>query len=132
METYGGGGIAPQFLVSALDGSEWLASRFGRFIPGEKNPWYPFDRRLDGLQSRSGRCEEEKNLVSLPGIELRPSSPARRYTDWAVVTRGDDNYFGHSVVQKNGDEIFLTLPGGPEKRWWKTVPGAPVFEDTWY
>jgi hypothetical protein len=34
-----------------------------------------FDRMLVGLQSRSGRCREEKNLLSLPGIELRPSSP---------------------------------------------------------
>jgi hypothetical protein len=35
---------------------------------------YLFDRMLDGLQSRSGRCGEEKNLLSLPEIELWPSS----------------------------------------------------------
>jgi hypothetical protein len=27
-----------------------------------KGPWYPLDRRLGGLQSRSGRCGEENNL----------------------------------------------------------------------
>jgi hypothetical protein len=35
MKTYGGsGGIAQPFLTSALDGSEWLALRLGRFTPG--------------------------------------------------------------------------------------------------
>jgi hypothetical protein len=36
-----------------------------------------FERNLDGLQSRSGHYGEEKNLLSLPGIELRASSPYR-------------------------------------------------------
>jgi hypothetical protein len=31
----GSGGIAPPFWASELDGGEWLASRPGRFIPGE-------------------------------------------------------------------------------------------------
>jgi hypothetical protein len=34
-----------------------------------KSPWYPLDRRLDGLQSRSGRGGEEKNSQPPPGIE---------------------------------------------------------------
>jgi hypothetical protein len=34
MKTYGGVDH-PSFLTSALDGGEWLASRPGRFIPGE-------------------------------------------------------------------------------------------------
>jgi hypothetical protein len=38
-------------------------------------PRYPMDRRLGGSQSRSRRNGEEKNLLPLPGIELRPSSP---------------------------------------------------------
>jgi len=29
--------------------------------PQGKSPWYPFDRRLGGHQSRSGRGGEEKN-----------------------------------------------------------------------
>jgi hypothetical protein len=43
------------FLTSTLDGDEWSASRFGRFNPHGKSPWYPLDRRLGGTQSRSGR-----------------------------------------------------------------------------
>jgi hypothetical protein len=34
----GGGGKAPSFLTSALDGSEWSASCPGRFTPGERAP----------------------------------------------------------------------------------------------
>jgi hypothetical protein len=37
---------------------------------------YPFYRRLDGPRNRSGRCGGEKNLLSLPRIEPRPSSPS--------------------------------------------------------
>jgi hypothetical protein len=40
-------------------------------IPLRKSPRYPFHGRLGGPQSRSGRCEVEKNLLPLPGIELR-------------------------------------------------------------
>jgi hypothetical protein len=49
--------------------------------PRGKSPLYPLDRRLGGPQSRSGRCEDEKNLAVL-GIEPWPSS----YTDWATPT----------------------------------------------
>jgi hypothetical protein len=38
------------------------------------DPEYPLARRLDGAQSRSGCCGEEKNLV-LAGIGTRPSNP---------------------------------------------------------
>jgi hypothetical protein len=34
----GGGDLVPPFLTSALDGSEWLISSPGRFIPNEKTP----------------------------------------------------------------------------------------------
>jgi hypothetical protein len=33
-------------------------------LPLQKLPWYQLDRRLDGLQSRSGCCGEGKNLAS--------------------------------------------------------------------
>jgi hypothetical protein len=43
------------FSTSALDGGgEWSASRPGRSLPRGKDPQYPFYRRLDGRQSRSG------------------------------------------------------------------------------
>jgi hypothetical protein len=35
---WGSGGIALSFLTSALDGSEWWASRPNRFTPGERAP----------------------------------------------------------------------------------------------
>jgi hypothetical protein len=38
MKTYGGGGIVPPFLTWELDGSEWSASRPGRFTPGKGAP----------------------------------------------------------------------------------------------
>jgi hypothetical protein len=62
------------FLTSALVGGRWSASRPGRFTPG-----YPFDRRLGGPQSRSGRRGKEKAFdPTLPGLELRPlGRPAR-------------------------------------------------------
>jgi hypothetical protein len=34
-----------------------------------KSPWYPLDRRLGGLQSRSGRGGEEKYSQPLSGLE---------------------------------------------------------------
>jgi len=37
--------------------------------PERKSPCYPLDRRLSGLQSRSGRGGEEKNSQPLPGLE---------------------------------------------------------------
>jgi hypothetical protein len=30
--------MAPLFLILALDGDEWIASRFCRFTPGERVP----------------------------------------------------------------------------------------------
>jgi hypothetical protein len=39
------------------------------------------DRRLGGLQSRSGRDDEEKNSLSLPGLETPIIQPiSQRYT----------------------------------------------------
>jgi hypothetical protein len=42
------------FLISEVDGDEWLASRPGRALPPGKDPRYPLYRRLGGPQSRSG------------------------------------------------------------------------------
>jgi hypothetical protein len=38
MKTWGSGGIAPSFLISALDGSEWSATGPTRFTVGEGAP----------------------------------------------------------------------------------------------
>jgi hypothetical protein len=48
------------------------------------SPRNQFSRRLDGPQSRSGRCEEEKNLAPF-GNRIPAVQPvACRYTDWAI------------------------------------------------
>ena len=46
-------------------------SRSGRFTLKEINVRYSLNRRLGGLQSRSGRFREQKNLCPLQGIETR-------------------------------------------------------------
>jgi hypothetical protein len=50
-------------------------------LPQAKSSWYPLDRRLGGLQNRSGRGGEEKNSQPLPGLEPPIiNSVAQRYT----------------------------------------------------
>jgi hypothetical protein len=61
--------MAPRIPDLGTNGGEWSASRPGRLTPQKKSPWYPLDRRLGGLQSRSGRGGEEKNPQPPPGIE---------------------------------------------------------------
>jgi hypothetical protein len=58
------------FLTSALAGSEWSASRLGRFTPREKSPgtgwiggWVDPRARLCGVGMRK--------FLTLPGLELR-------------------------------------------------------------
>jgi hypothetical protein len=77
MKTYWGMKVEPQgFLILALDGDEWSASRHGRFIPREIALSHCIlDRMLDGPQSRCGRCLEKKHLAIL-GIETGPSRPS--------------------------------------------------------
>jgi hypothetical protein len=43
--------------------------------PQGKSPRYPLHDGLAGRQSQSGRCGVEKDCLSLPGIEPRPSIP---------------------------------------------------------
>jgi hypothetical protein len=48
-----------------------------QLYPRGKRPRYPLDRRLGGLQSRSGHYGEE-NILTLPGLEHRSlGRPAR-------------------------------------------------------
>ena len=62
------------FLLSAIEGSEWLASRPGSFIPGKESR-YPFYSRLDGPRAGLDCFGEEKMLLSLPGLEPRTVQP---------------------------------------------------------
>jgi hypothetical protein len=50
-------------------------------LPPGKSPWYPFDSRLGGSQSPSGRGGEEENTQPTPGLEPTIIQPvAQRYT----------------------------------------------------
>jgi hypothetical protein len=65
------GSIAPPFLTSALDGTEWLGSRLDRFTPRERALDNSSDRRL--LDPRTGlrRCGVQKNLALPVGPNVR-------------------------------------------------------------
>jgi hypothetical protein len=64
--------LAPSFLILALYGSKWWASRSGRFIPGEIVPGTRCIGGYGWFQNRSGRCWVEK--ISCP---WRKSNPGR-------------------------------------------------------
>jgi hypothetical protein len=53
-------------------------------LPRGKSPRYPLYRRVDGPQSRSGRCEKEKNVE--PTGTRNPTPVASRYTAWVIPT----------------------------------------------
>jgi hypothetical protein len=62
-------GIAPRFLDLGTRW-RWVVSFTSMPLYRQgKSPWYPLYRRLGGPQSRSGRGGEEKNSLSLPGLE---------------------------------------------------------------
>jgi hypothetical protein len=58
------------FLTLALVTGKWLASRPWSIHLEVRNEIL-VDKKLDWLQSRSGRFGREKNLSPLPGIEVR-------------------------------------------------------------
>jgi hypothetical protein len=67
-----GGGVEEclhAFLTLTLDGGEWSAAHHSHFTPRERGPCYPLDRRLGGLQSRSGRGGEEKRTSATSVME---------------------------------------------------------------
>jgi len=58
-------------MTAALEWGEWSEARPGRTLPPRGKTRYPFYRRLDGSQSRSGQAE---NLVPT-GIRFRTVQP---------------------------------------------------------
>jgi hypothetical protein len=82
MKTYWGNvGVAPRILNLDTRWS-WVVSFTSRSpYSGGKSPWYPLDRRLGRLQSRSG-CGEEKNPC--PCRNLTSSPQPSHYIDWAT------------------------------------------------
>jgi hypothetical protein len=82
MKAYWGSGcIAPRNLDLGTRW-RWVVSFTTQplYLQG-KSPWYPFDRRLGGPQSRSGRGGEEESSKPLPELEPPIIQPiAQRYT----------------------------------------------------
>jgi hypothetical protein len=82
MKAYCGSGVIDPSILDLGTRWRWVVSitPWPLYLQG-KSPWYPVDKRLGGLQSRSGRGCEQKNSQPLPGLE----SPiihavAQRYT----------------------------------------------------
>jgi hypothetical protein len=65
---WGSGSITPRILDLDLRWRRVVSFTPRQLYPQGKNPWYPLDRRLGGLQSQSGRGDE-KNSQSPSGIE---------------------------------------------------------------
>jgi hypothetical protein len=94
------------FSTFALDGSEWLSSRLGRFSPG-KEPLLTPKTGLGWHQNWSGRFGEEKKSTAPPGIRT-PDRPARNpvtvSTANALQLRAVTSY-----NESQRDAIFLTF-----------------------
>jgi hypothetical protein len=72
------------FFTSALVGSEWSASRLGRFTPGEEAPGTLW---IEGWVCPTAGLEdvEKRKFLTLKGLELQHlGRPASRYTDYAI------------------------------------------------
>jgi hypothetical protein len=70
METYWGSGGISQSIFYLGTRRRLVVSFTPRLLyPKGKSHWCPFDRRLDGLQSRSGHGGEEKNSRPLSGLK---------------------------------------------------------------
>jgi hypothetical protein len=87
MKAYGGVKVYSYiFLTSALAGSEWSASRPGRFTPGKTTPGTYWISGWVGPRSNLDTLEKRK-FLTLPGLELNCSvvqSVASRYTDVSI------------------------------------------------
>jgi hypothetical protein len=59
------------FLASALVGSEWSASRPGRFSPGERAPGPQWIGGWMGPRAGVDDVDKRK-FLTIPGLELRP------------------------------------------------------------
>ena len=72
--------------LGTLDGSEWLTLHPGCFTPG-KEPQYPLNVRLDGLQSWYGHFGKKKNLLPPTGIRT-PDTPAHSIVTLPITLLG--------------------------------------------
>jgi hypothetical protein len=84
MKTWESGGIAPPFLISALDGREWSPSSPGRFNPGEGPPRIHW---IGGwMGPGAGLDDVDKRKIFAPAENRNPAihPVARRYTNWVI------------------------------------------------
>jgi hypothetical protein len=89
MKAYWGSGcITPRILDLGTNWRSVVSFTPRLLYPQGKIPWYPFDRRLSGPQSWSGRGGEEKNSRPLPGLEsLIIQLVAQRYTTELIAKK---------------------------------------------
>jgi hypothetical protein len=100
----GRGGIVPRVLDL---GTKWrwvISFTVQPLYPEGKSFWCPLNRRLGGLQTRSGRGGEEKNSQPLPGLEPPIIQPvAQRYTtELSRLLRGQYRicFRAHVTIQR--------------------------------
>jgi hypothetical protein len=103
VDVWGSGGIDPPFLTSALDSGEWPASCSCRFTPRERAPDTHWIGGRMAPRAGLGRCGVETNLLPLPGIEPRPSSPS-------PIIPTELSRLPNSRKKKSFIEIRLLLP----------------------
>jgi hypothetical protein len=95
MKTYGAVDVQIHvFLTSALVGSEWSASRPGRFIPGERATWI-----RGWVGPRTGLDDlEKRTFLPLSGLELlllgRPAFSQSLYR----LRYSGSQYILHSII----------------------------------
>jgi hypothetical protein len=82
----GGGGIAPPFLTSALDGDEWSASHNGSLTPRETVPSAQWIGSWVDPKAGLGTVEKEKSLATAEDRIPAVQPEACHYTDWAILT----------------------------------------------
>jgi hypothetical protein len=92
MKAYGGVDVEIHiFLTSALAGGEWLASRLGRFPPGERAPGNPWIAGWVDPRTCLGDVEKKK-FLTLPGLKLRPlCRPVRSQSLYLLSYLGSNN-----------------------------------------
>jgi hypothetical protein len=116
MKAYGGVDVQIHiFLNSALADGEWSVSHSGSFIPGERAPGTHW---IGGwVNPRAGLEDmEERKLLILPGLELRPlGRPARsqlvyrlRYPDSYWCGSMSENVF--TFHHRHKDEVKERIP----------------------
>jgi hypothetical protein len=98
------------FLISALVGGEWSASRPGRFTPGEKDP---SNHWLGRSQKRSGRRREEKILdntgTQTPTSRSSNAQPVAITTTLSRLLTGDGIGLRQICTTKHDDKIKKLL-----------------------